>query len=739
MNHDPSRRAFIKAGAALGAGLTLGFHLTPARSAKLAISTPAGEAFAPNAFIRVAPDGTVTVLVKHLEMGQGVHTGLPALVAEELEVPWESIRVEAAPADAALYNNLLWGPMQGTGGSTAMANSYQQLRHAGATAREMLKEAAARVWKVERSSLVAEAGQVLNPASGQRLSYGQLAEAAALLEPPATVELKAAKDFKVIGKGFKRTDTHAKSNGSAQYGLDLYLDGMLTAVVARPPRFGDSLKSLNAERALALPGVKAVFAIPAGVAVVASDTWSAMQGRKALDLVWDAGPAAGLSTVSIFASYRELAAKPGAEARKEGDAEAALAGAATRISGEFEVPYLAHAPMEPLNCVVQVKDDGCEIWTGDQFQTMDQNNAAQVLGIKPEQVRIHTLYAGGSFGRRANAHSDYIVEGVHIAKHMGVPVKTMWTREDDIHGGYYRPCYLHRIEAGLDAAGKPVAWKHRIVGQSIVAGTPFAGGMVKNGVDHTSVEGAANLPYAIPNLLVDLHTPSLPVPVLWWRSVGSSHTAFVTEVFLDELAHAAGADPVAFRRELLKDHPRHLAVLNLAAEKAGWGEPLPAGRGRGVAVHESFNTFVAEVADVAVQPDGSFKVERVVCAVDCGVAVTPDVIRAQMEGGIGFGLSAALHSAVTLEDGHAAQSNFDDFRILRINEMPRVEVHIVASDAAPSGVGEPGVPPIAPAVANALFAATGKRIRSLPMGTRVSVASPVGPLAGVAAAPVLES
>ncbi len=717
--HDPARRLFIKAGAALGAGLSLGFHLTSARAAKLSIPTPAGDAFAPNAFIRVAPDGTVTVLVKHLEMGQGVQTGLPALVADELEVPWELIRVEAAPADARLYNNLLWGPMQGTGGSTAMANSYQQLRRAGATAREMLKQAAARFWGVDRATLKAEAGFIVNPASNQRLSYGLLSEYAALLEVPEHVELKPAADFKVIGKGFKRTDTRAKSDGSARYGLDLYPEGMLTAVVARPPRFGDTLNNMSADQALAVPGVKAVFEIPAGVAVVAADTWSAIKGREALVLEWAPGPAAGLSSESILASYRDLAKQPGAVARKDGDADAALAGAAKRIAGEFEVPFLAHAPMEPLNCVVHVKDGGCDIWTGDQFQTMDQNNAAQVLGITPDQVRIHTLFAGGSFGRRANAHSDYVVEGVHIAKHMGVPVKTMWTREDDIHGGYYRPCYLHTLEAGLDAEGRPVAWKHRIVGQSIVAGTPFAAGMIKNGVDQTSVEGASTLPYAIPNLFVDLHSPTLPVPVLWWRSVGSSHTAFVTEVFLDELAHAAGTDPVEFRRKLLQDHPRHLGVLNLAAEKAGWGEPLPAGWGRGVAVHESFHTYVAEVAEVSVADDGSFKVERVVCAVDCGQPVTPDVIRAQMEGGIGFGLTAALHGEITLEDGHAKQSNFDDYPLLRMKEMPRVEVHIVTSDQAPSGVGEPGVPPIAPAVANALFAATGKRIRKLPIGRQI--------------------
>jgi isoquinoline 1-oxidoreductase beta subunit len=716
---NPSRREFFKAGAALGAGLTLGFYLMPARGARLAVNTPAGESFAPNAFIRIAPDNTVTVLVKHLEMGQGVNTGLPALVAEELEVPWDSIRVESAPADPGLYNNLLWGPMQGTGGSTAMANSYEQLRKAGATAREMLLEAGARHWKVSRSKVKAEAGHVVNMATGKRLPYGQLAEAAVLLDVPDQAELKHAKDFKIIGKRFKRTDTRAKSDGSAKFGQDLFFPDMLTAVVARPPRFGDKLKKFNADKALTLPGVKAVFEIPAGVAVVATDTWSATQGREALVLEWQTGPAAGMSSQTIMDSYRDLAKQPGNVARKDGDAEAALTRASKRITAEFEVPYLAHAPMEPLNCVVEVKQDSCDIWTGDQSQTMDQNNAATVLGVKPEQVRIHTLFAGGSFGRRSNAKSDYVVEGVHIAKRMGVPVKTLWTREDDIHGGYYRPCYLHSLEAALDGEGRPLAWKHRIVGQSIVADTPFAG-MIKNGVDQTSVEGASNLPYDIPNMLVDLHSPKLPVPVLWWRSVGSSHTAFVTEVFIDELAQAAGADPVAFRRKLLKGHPRHLGVLELAAEKAGWGKPLPAGWGRGVAVHESFNTFVAEVAEVSMKADGNFKVERVVCAVDCGVAVTPDVIKAQMEGGIGFGLSAALYSAITLKDGQTEQSNYYDFRILHMEDMPQVEVHIVASEAAPTGVGEPGVPPIAPAVANALFAATGKRIRKLPIGNQIA-------------------
>ena len=715
--HNPSRREFIKAGAALGAGLTLGFHLIPARAAKRAVAPAAGEAFAPNAFIRVAPDNSVTVLVKHLEMGQGVQTGLPALVAEELEVPWESIRVEAAPADARLYNNLLWGPVQGTGGSTAMRNSYEQLRRAGATAREMLREAAALAWQVDKARVRAEAGHMHGPA-GQRLAYGALAEKAATLELPKAVELKPASQFKVIGKTFKRTDSKAKSDGSAKFGMDLHLPGMLTAVVLRPPRHGDTLKSFDAEKALGRPGVMAVFAIPAGIAVVAADTWSAIQGRKEVKAQWQAGPAAGLASAAIMASYRQLAEQPGATARNDGDVDKALAGAAKTLSADYEVPYLAHAPMEPLNCVVQISQDGCEIWTGDQSQTTDQRNVAALLGLTPEQVRINTLFAGGSFGRRANGESDYVVEAVHIAKRMGVPIKTVWTREDDIRGYYYRPCFFHRLEAGLNDKGELTAWRHRLVGQSIRDNTPSATSL-RGSIDSMSVEGASTLPYAIPNLKVELHSPYQPIPVLWWRSVGSSHTAFATEAFLDEVAHAAGEDPVALRRRLLKDHPRHLAVLELAAAQAGWGTPLPKGWGRGVAVHESFHSFVAQVAEVSVAADGSFKVERVVCAVDCGLAVTPDVIRAQMEGGIGFGLAAALHGEITLQDGRARQGNFDDYKLLRMAEMPKVEVHIVPSELAPSGVGEPGVPPIAPAVVNALFAATGKRIRKLPIGKTV--------------------
>ena len=720
---SPSRREFLKAGATLGAGLTIGFYL-PTGIAKMMEGEKTGKPFVPNAFIRVAPDGTVTVIVKHLEMGQGVNTGLPTLVAEELDVPWEKIRVEAAPADARLYNNLFFGAMQGTGGSTAMANSFEQMRRAGATARAMLIAAAADNWKVDANTLATRDGMVLHRASGRKASYGKLAEKAATLPLPEDVQLKAPKDFRYIGKQFKRTDSRAKSNGSAQFASDLRLPGQLTALIARPPLFGARLRHIQAERAKAVPGVRAVVEVPQGVAVVATDFWSAKKGRDALQIDWDESGAARISTAEQREQYLALLKQAGKVASSQGDTTQALAKATQKLEAVYEFPYLAHAPMEPLNCIVRLKDGNCEIWAGSQFQTADQATAARIAGLKPEQVQIHTLFAGGSFGRRANPTSDYIAEAVSVAKaasHLNAPIHLMWTREDDIRGGYYRPMFAHAISGGLDSEGNPVAWNQRIVGQSIAAGTAFESGMVKDGIDMTSVEGASNLAYAIPNLHVELHTPKLGVPVLWWRSVGHTHTAFSTEVFIDELAVAAGKDPYEFRRALLAQHPRHKGVLELAAAKAGWGTPLApksgVRRGRGIAVHESFNSFVAEVAEVSVKPDGSFTVDRVVCAVDCGVAVNPDQIRAQMEVGIGFALSAALHSAITFKDGRVEQSNFHDYPLLRISEMPRVEVHIAPSQAAPSGVGEPGVPPLAPAVANALFAATGKRLRKLPFET----------------------
>ncbi|HXV20007.1 MAG TPA: xanthine dehydrogenase family protein molybdopterin-binding subunit, partial [Desulfuromonadales bacterium] len=573
---------------------------------------------------------------------------------------------------------------------------------------------AARRWQVEPASCRAESGRVLH-AGGKSLAYGELAEAAARLPVPTEIRLKNPASYRLLGKPRPRLDSPAKIDGTARFGLDVQLPGMLTAVIARPPVFGGKVVSVRSEKAKAVPGVQQVVQVPSGVAVVATGFWPAQQGREALEIVWDDGAGATLSTAGMREKYAKLARTAGLTARKEGDPEAVLATAARQLGAEYEVPYLAHATMEPLNCVVDLRDDRCDIWTGTQMQTFDRSAAAGAAGLKPEQVSIHTTFLGGGFGRRANPQSDFVVEAVHVAKAVKKPVKVVWTREDDTRGGYYRPMWYDRIAAGLDGEGKLVAWRHTIVGQSIMAGTPFEGGMVKEGVDETSVEGASDIPYAIPNLLVDLHSPKNVVPVLWWRSVGHSHTAFVVEGFLDEAAHAAGKDPFEFRRALLAGKPRHRGVLELAAQKAGWGKALPAGRGRGIAVHESFGSFIAQVAEVSVGPKGEVRVHRVVCAIDCGKIVNPDTIEAQMESGIVFGLSAALHGAITLKNGRVEQGNFDDYPLLRIDEMPQVEVHIVPSEEAPGGVGEPGVPPVAPAVANAVFAASGARLRSLPM------------------------
>jgi isoquinoline 1-oxidoreductase subunit beta len=726
---NESRRSFLKAGAGFTLGVVAGGALAqaagPGKAGGVAVS---GATLAPNAFVRIGTDSSVTVIAKHLEMGQGTYTGLATLVAEELDAAWPQVRVEGAPADATLYNNLFWGPAQGTGGSTAIANSFEQLRKAGAAARAMLVSAAAKRWGVPESEVSVAKGLVSHRASGRRASFGELAPAAAKLPVPQDVRLKDAKDFVFIGKDVPRVDSAVKTNGRAIFTQDVRLEGMLTAVVAHPPRFGAKVKSFDAAKAMAMAGVVEVVAIPSGVAVVARDFWSAKTARDALAIEWDETSAFRLGSAEILAEYRRLAGSPGLPARKDGDPAAALSGAARRIEAEYEFPYLAHAAMEPMNCVMELGPAGCEVWNGEQLHTGDQFALAAVFGIKPEQVKIKMLFAGGSFGRRANPGSDYLLETAHIVKALaggknaGRPVKLVWTREDDMKAGWYRPVFVHRLAAGLDAQGNIVAWQHRLVGQSILAGTAFEGALVKDGIDLTSVEGANTLPYAIPNLGVELHSPKLPVPVQWWRSVGSTHTAYSTETFLDELAGAAGKDPVELRRQLLAKHPRHQAVLELAAQRAGWGTPLAAGkpgerRGRGVAVHESFSSYVAEIAEVTVRPDGSVKVDRVVCAVDCGLAINPRNIAAQMEGGIGYGLSAALYGAITLKEGVVEQSNFHDYPPLRMSDMPVIETHIVPSSEKPTGVGEPGTPVIAPAVANAVAAATGKRLRRLPFDT----------------------
>jgi isoquinoline 1-oxidoreductase subunit beta len=711
-----SRRDFFKA----TGGLALAFSLP-----EKVFAQTAKTIFSPNAFIRISPDNTVTVIVKHVEMGQGTYTGLPTLVAEELDADWSQIRAEGAPADAKQYNNLLWGEVQGTGGSTALANSYEQLRKAGAAARAMLVSAAAAKWKVPASEVSVSKGIVFHKPSAKRATFGELAADAATQAVPADVRLKDPKDFVLIGKPAARTDARAKSNGSAIFTQDVKLPGMLTAVVLHPPRFGAKLKSFDAAKAKQVKGVEHVVAFSTsatnGVAVLAKDYWSAKKGRDALTAEWDESAAFRLGSADVMNEYKSLAATPGLSARKDGDVDVALKGAAKTLEAAYEFPYLAHASMEPMNCVVRLgatgEKAGCEVWNGEQFQTVDQAMVAKQLGLGADQVRINQLYAGGSFGRRANPQSDFVLEAAAIAAAINgaAPVKLVWGREDDMRAGFYRPMYYHALRAGLDAQGNLVAWKHVIVGQSILTGTAFEPMLVKDGIDPTSVEGAATLPYGIPNLAVELHSPKIGVPVQWWRSVGSTHTAFATECFLDEIARETKKDPYELRRALLGKHPRHKAALELAAQKAGWGTPKK-GIVRGIAVHESFNTFVAQVVELS-KKQSSLKIERVICAVDCGVAVNPNIIAMQMESGIGFGLSAALSGAITLKDGVVEQSNFHDYPVLRMNQMPKIEVFIVPSKEKPSGVGEPGTPVIAPALANAILAMQGKPVRALPLSS----------------------
>ncbi|HMK36640.1 MAG TPA: xanthine dehydrogenase family protein molybdopterin-binding subunit, partial [Desulfomonilaceae bacterium] len=688
-------------------------------SSKASVRAGGGSALGPgeagsalNAFISIGSNEVVTIFANHSEMGQGPYTSLPMLVAEELECDWTKIRVVAAPVDPA-YNHTQFG-IQATGGSTTVSSEWERLRTAGASAREMLLTAAANTWSVDKTSCRAENGAVIHP-TGKKLTYGQLAAKAAELSAPGDVRLKNPSEFTIIGKSMPRLDTPEKTNGAGIFGIDVVIPGMLTAIVARLPVFGAKVVSFKADKAMAVPGVKDVIQVPSGVAVVASGFWPAKVAADALEVVWDEGPHADLSTETMREQYASLAKDPGLVARKEGDGQESLQKAAKTITAEYEVPYLAHAPMEPLNCVVDLRAEGCDIWTGTQFQTMDRSAAAEVAGLRPEQVKIHTTLLGGGFGRRANPESDFVVEAVHIAKSAGQPVKVIWTRENDMKGGWYRPMWYDRISGGLDTNGNVVGWHHRIVGQSISTGTLFEGAMMIDGIDAQSVEGSADMPYEIPNFLVDLHSPKIGVPVQWWRSVGHSHTAFVVESFIDELAHAAGKDPYEFRRKLLAHHPRHKAVLELAAQKAGWGSRLPEGRGRGIAVHRSFSSFVAQVAEVSVSSDGAVRVHGVVCAVDCGRVTNPDTVEAQMQGGIVYGLTAALYGAITLKSGRVEQSNFHDYPMLRVKEMPEVQVWIVPSQEPPTGVGEPGVPPIAPAVGNAIFALTGKRIRRLPI------------------------
>jgi len=707
-----SRRRFLQSSATLAGGLVISFWLPVGVGRKAFAQAPQPAKVPPNAFLRIAKDGSVTVVVKHLEFGQGVTTSLPMILAEELECDWSKVRYELAPA-APEYAHTMFG-MQMTGGSSSVSNSFEQMRTVGAQARAMLMQAAANQWKVKLADVRTEKGFVVGP-GGKKLSYGQLAEAAGKLPVPDKVTLKDPKSFTLIGQPTRRIDSAEKVEGKAIFGLDVKRKNLHTAVVAHPPVFGALVKSMNADKVKVIPGVTHVVELKSGVAVVAENFWAAKKGRDALEVSWDLGPGAGINTAALATQFRETAKTPGKPAKKADNTDA-MKGAAKTIVAEYHAPFLAHAPMEPLNCTVEVRADGAELWVGSQFQGVDQAAAAKELGLKPEQVKLNTMLAGGGFGRRANPVSDYVVEACEIARKVKVPVKVVWTREDDIRGGFYRPMYAHRVEVGLDAQNQVAAWNHTIVGPSIVAGTPFEAMIVKDGIDSTSTEGVVDTPYAIPNLNVTLHTVNPGVPVLWWRSVGHSHSAFVMETMMDELAAAAGQDPVAYRRALLAGKPRVARVLELAASKAGWGSPAPAGRARGVAVHESFGSICAQVAEVSL--DGNdIRVHKVTAAYDCGRVVNPMSLEAQLQSAIAFGLSAALYGEITLKDGRVEQSNFHDYRVLRMNEMPLVEVHVVPSDAAPTGAGEPGTPPVAPAVANALYALTRKRVRTLPLAS----------------------
>ncbi len=679
-----------------------------------------GEKIALGDYVRIGSDNTVTVYLRHIEFGQGVSTGLTTIVAEEIDSDWTQMRFEHSPADNAKYGNPAFGGMMGTGGSTAIFSSWGQLRAAGATARAMLVQAAAAKWGVDASAVTVAKGEVTS--GNNKATFGELAAEAAKIAPPApeALKYKDPANYAFIGKernaetGFGRLDTPDKVHAKAQYALDYHPEGTLTALLTRSPKFGGKVASFDDVAAKAVAGVTDVVQISNGVAVLATNFWAAKKGRDALKVTWDDSAAEKRSTEQLVADYKKLLAKPGLEARKEGAGVAGLKGAGEVITADFEFPYLVHAPMEPLNCTVEYKPgESCTIHSGSQMPTGDQGAACGVLGLKPEQVTIVTLLAGGSFGRRATPDADLVSEAAQIAKAINgkAPVKLMWTREDDIRSGKYRPMNVHRMTARINK-GAIEAWGDRTAIQSIMEGTPF---LPPGTPDFSSIEGSNDIAYAIPNISVDVHLVKHPVSVLWWRSVGHTHTAYAKEHFFDVAARKAGKDPVELRRTLLAKDARQLGVLNLAVEKAG---PLPAGKTRGVAVHHSFSSYVAEVADVTVNADGTFHVDRVVCAVDCGTVINPDIVRSQMEGGIGYGLSAILGEALTIKDGAPVQSNFFDYNVLRMAQMPKVEVYIVPSTEPPTGVGEPGVPPIGPAVANALLAATGKTYAKLPLGLK---------------------
>ncbi len=714
------RRSFLKTGIAGATGLVIGFYLPGKREVLAAAAPDAPQVM--NAFIQITPDDKVTILINKSEMGQGVETSLAMLAAEELGCDWKRIHTEFAPA-ATVYFDPAFG-MQGTGGSQSIHSAWIPMRQAGFTARTMLIAAAAQNWGVDASECHAADGKVVHAASKRTATFGSLAEAAAKIPPPQVKpqDLKDPSMFTIVGKPTKRVDTRKKVNGTAGFGVDVRLPGMLHASVEHCPVFGGTVASFDATKAKAISGVKDVVPIMTvkdpkkppvmtGVAVVADNTWTAFQGRKALDIKWDEGPNADASTATIRKSFEDVMSKPGVVSRKEGDVDAGAKAAATTVEAVYWAPYQAHSTMEPMNGTADVRADGVDLWMPTQFQTPSQLTGAGISGLKPDQVKVHTTYLGGGFGRRG--WSDFVAESTQLSKAMGKPVQVTWTREDDTQHDYYRPASLITMSAGLDSAGKPTAFTARVACDSIMSW--FFPGSITNGLDSSSVEGVSDIAYDIPNILVDYHLMAGPVPMGFWRSVGCSQNAFFSESFVDELAAAAKKDPYEFRRDLLAKKPRHLAALNLVAQKAGWGTPLPKGHYRGIAVMEAFSTYAAEVAEISIDKDNNVKVHRVVAVVDCGRVINPDTAEAQVSGAIVYGITAALNTEITIDKGRVVQTNFDTVPPLRMNECPKIEVYFIPSEETPTGLGEPAVPPVAPAIANAIFAATGKRIRKLPI------------------------
>lgn len=715
-----SRRTAFKGvtGLVLGLCLKPGTGLAQSGMGQKLLPGTSATTFAPNAFVRVGSDDTITVLVKHIEFGQGPFTGLATIVAEELDADWSKVRAEHAPADDNLYKNSLMG-IQATGGSTSIANSYEQLRKAGAAARAMLVEAAAQTWRVPASEVSVERGVLRHAKSNRQARFGRFAEAAAKLPVPQDPLLKDPSKFKLIGRegAVKKLDVPAKTNGTAQFTIDIREPGMLTVVVAHAPRFGSKVLTVDATQARTIPGVVDVKQISSGVAVYADSTWPALKGRETLKITWDDSVAEKRSSSGLVEEYRALSRQKGLVASQHGDVDAALTSAERIVEAEFLFPYLAHAPMEPLDGYLRWDGNKAVARFGSQMQTIEQQTIAAVLGLKAQDVSVETMIAGGSFGRRAQPTSHFAAELAEIAKAIGPnrSIKLVWTREDDLRGGYYRPMFVHRLR-GAVRDGKIMGWANTVVGQSFIQGTPFAPMMIKDGLDPLTVEGARELPYEIPNFRCDVHTPSVGVTTLSWRSVGHTHTGYAVECFIDELLQATGQDPVAGRLAMMGKSPRAAGVLRAVAQLARWAGPGPfGGRARGVAVVESFGSSVAQIAEVSAGDAEGPKVHKVWCAVDCGIAVNPDIVRAQMEGGIGFGLGHALFAEVQIDEGRPVPANFDTYRSLRIHEMPEVEVTIVPSSEKPTGVGEPGVPPIGPAVANALARLGDNRPRQLPI------------------------